>query len=145
MMSSGCMYAQTQRLVVWLKNGEKVLFDLEERPKTMFSGTDIVIETTNMTVTYSLSQVLRYTYEGNSSGVEIVKSSKDIHVIQKGDELSFENLSNGSIIQLFSTEGILLESWPVKDNPIMTISLANRPTGVYIVKTDGVTYKMMKR
>ena len=98
-----------------------------------------------MTVTYPLSQVLRYTYEGNSSGVEIVKSSKEIHVLQKGDELSFKNLSNGSIIQLFSTEGILLESWHVKDNPIMTISLANRPTGVYIVKTDGTTYKMKKR
>ena len=145
MMSSSCMYAQTQRLVVWLKNGEKVLFDLEEYPKTMFSGTNIVIETTNMTVTYPLPQVLRYTYEGNSSGVEIVKSSKEIHVLQKGDELSFKNLRNGSIIQLFSTEGILLESWTVKDNLIMTISLANRPTGVYIVKTNGATYKMMKR
>ena len=51
--------AQTQRLVVWQKDGEKVVFDLSERPKTVFEGTDIVISTSTMTVRPSASLHIR--------------------------------------------------------------------------------------
>ena len=46
-----------QRLIVWQMNGEKNYYDLADQPKTTFAGTDMVITTTNVTVTYPINKI----------------------------------------------------------------------------------------
>lgn len=145
LVGNGISCAQTQRLVVWQKNGEKVYYDLEERPKTTFGEGCIVITTTSMSITYPLEQVLRYTYELQSTGVESTENAKPIRVSQQGNDLVIENLRQGTPVQIFSTDGKLLATQTVADERPLTISLATYPSGVYIVKANDVTYKMMKR
>jgi len=137
--------AQTQRLVVWQKDGEKVVFDLSERPKTVFEGTDIVISTSTMIVSYPIDRVLRYTYELKPSGIENTNISKSIIISQNGDELLLENLHQGTCIQVFSTDGKLISTQIADGRKTTIISLATSPSGVYVVKANDVTYKLMKR
>ena len=81
------LYAQSKLLVVWLKNGEKVYYNLEERPKTTFSGGKVVITTSKLEVNYPLEQLLRYTYENVSSEVAI-NSTDNIRISQDGNVLT---------------------------------------------------------
>ncbi len=145
LLGSTIMHAQTDRLIVWHKDGQKTYYDLEEKPKTTFVGTDIVITTSTMTINYPLEQVLRYTYELQPSGIENINMSKPVRVSQRGDNIVFENLKKGTRILLFSTDGKQLASQNADGSKSITISLGNRPAGVYIVKANNITYKMMKR
>lgn len=138
-------YAQTQRLVVWHKDGQKTYYDLAENPKTTFSESDIVITTSSITISYPLDQVLRYTYDLQTSGIENVNLTKPVRVLQNGNEIVFENLKTNANIQVFSTEGKLLATQVADGRRTITVSLASYPAGVYIVKANGATYKMMKR
>ena len=138
-------FAQTQRLVVWQRDGEKVFFDLAERPKTTFEGTNMIISTSTMTVNYPLDRVLRFTYELKSSGIENANISKSIRIAQNGNDLFLENLHQGTRIQFFSTDGRLLSSNVSDGRKTIVISLSSYPSGVYIVKADDITYKIMKQ
>ena len=137
--------AQTQRLVVWHKDGQKTYYDLAENPKTTFSGTDIVITTSSITINYPLDQILRYTYELQTSGIEIVNHTKPVRVSQNSNEIVFENLKENTRIQVFSLDGKQLSAQMADGQRTLTVSLASYPAGVYIVKANGATYKMTKK
>ena len=55
----------TQRLVVWQKSGEKTYIDLTDEPETTFEDSKLVIITKTTTIDFHLSNIQRYTYEGN--------------------------------------------------------------------------------
>lgn len=62
--------AQAQRLVIWQKDGSKFSYNLDEEPMTTFTATNLVITTKTTTISYPLSTIHRYTYEGVPSGVD---------------------------------------------------------------------------
>lgn len=142
--TTACGQAQ-QYLVVWQKSGEKVYFDLTERPRTTFEGSNLVITTTTLTVSYPLEQVLRYTYELPPSGINNVNLSKLVRISHRDNVLYLENLKPGTRIQLFTADGKMIATQQADGTQTITISLAQRPAGVYIVKANDVTYKMMKQ
>lgn len=145
LLGSGCMAsAQTQLLVVWMKNGERVLYDLEEQPKTTFADAELVITTSSVSASYPLSQVLRYTYELSASGVESVKEN-DIRISQKGSDLIFEHLKPDAIIRVYSLDGVLFDTKRAVGEQRTTVSLNDHPAGVYLITVGNMTYKMVKR
>lgn len=137
--------AQSQRLIVWMKSGEKVYYDLEEEPKTTFEGAEIVITTNTLQVYYPLSEILRYTYELNSSGIDNINKAKHIVISQKGGNMVIKNLRADTLIRIYATDGKLLKSMTADGSQNITIPLVSYPDGVYIVKVDNVVYKLMKR
>ena len=86
--ATGPTQVEFQRLVVWLNNGEKVFYDLEENPKTTFSGTGVMIETNTVTVNYSMEQVLKYTYEKTTTGIRDLKEN-EVRVSQNGNTITY--------------------------------------------------------
>lgn len=139
-------YAQScQHLVVWQKTGEKVYFDLSENPRTTFEGGNLVITTPTLTVNYPVEQVQRYTYEFQQSDIDNINLSKIVRIRHNNDVLYLENLKPDTRIFLYTADGKLLSSQKADSSQTITISLANRPAGVYFVKANDVTYKMLKR
>ena len=73
--------SDSPKLVVWQKNGEKVIFDLDKLPETTFGGGVLTIKTTTATVSYQLSNILRYTYENvKETGVELQPADRSIMI-----------------------------------------------------------------
>lgn len=133
------------RLVVWAKNGTKTYFDLAENPKTTFEDNDLVITCESMTISYPLDQVLRYTYESVSADIDNISLKKIVRISQRNDTLIMENLKQGTIVSLHTVDGKLVKAHTTGNSRSVAISLSDCPSGVYIVKANDVTYKMMKR
>lgn len=133
------------RLVVWAKDGTKTYFDLAENPKTTFNDNDLVITSESMSISYPLDQVLRYTYELSTTGIENISQEKAVRISQHNDALTLENLKPGTTVSLYTVDGKQVSAQATGSNRSVTISLSGRPAGVYIVKANDVTYKMMKR
>lgn len=134
------------RLVVWQKNGEKAYFDLATEPETTFGGGVLTIKAGTASVSYQLSNILRYTYENvKVTGIETLPSTYSVKVSERGDEVTFRNLKAGTLVNLYDLSGVLLEQRTSQDLRPVTISVVNRPTGVYIVKSGNETIKLLKR
>lgn len=138
--------SDSPKLVVWQKNGEKVVFDLDKLPETTFGGGVLTIKTTTATVAYQLSNILRYTYENvKETGVELQPADRSIKINERGDEVVFRNLKPGSVVTLYDLRGQLLEQRKAESLSPLTISVQNRPGGVYIVKSGNETIKLLRK
>ena len=132
-------------LQVWQVDGSVVTINLSDEPVTTYSEGNLIITTTSTTITYPLEQVSRYTYEMESvsEGDGVPDGIKGI-LSNDGETMTFKGLKSNSEIQVFSASGQLIRT--VKPNgDKAAVSLSQLPTGVYLVKANGVTYKISKR
>lgn len=136
--------SSAQRLVIWQKDGSKVNFDLNERPKTTFTAEDLIITTATAAISYPLAIIQRYTYEGGALSVQNVKAD-GIRISHKGDNVIVKGLTNGKSITVYSIDGKQLKTKRSDGSDCFTLSLANLPLGVYMIKADEITYKILKR
>lgn len=133
-------------LIVWLKSGEKVSYELADAPVTSFSDGKLIISTNKATISYERKNVLRYTFENVvTKGIELMPGERRVEINREGDEITFRGLPVGSYARVYSVNGMLIEQRRVSDTQPLTISLQNRPNGVYIVKAGTETIKLMKR
>jgi len=133
------------KLVVWLKSGDKVTYELADAPVTTFSGNQLIIRTNKVTISYERKNVLRYTYEDLvTKGIELMPSERCVEINREGDEIVFRGLQVGGTASIYAVNGTLIEQRKVTDYRPLTISLKNRPNGVYIVKAGTETIKVMK-
>lgn len=137
---------ETQQLVVWQKNGEKVRFDLAEEPVTTFSDGMLVIKTNSTASSFLLENIVRYTYEGEMNSIDApLIQDGEIRYSQSDNQMRFDGLADGVTVTLYATDGRPLSVQHAQKGQPSVVSLANYPAGVYIVKIKDVTYKFIKR
>ena len=135
----------TPRLVVWQKSGEKTYFELNEMPETTFEDGMLVIRSSKTTAYYQMVNILRYTYEGVGTSITDLQPSEHAVIIAKdGDGVTFRNLPGGTSVCVYATNGILVEQRTATAGQPLSISVAQRPAGVYVVKAGKETIKLMK-
>ena len=145
-VASGTWADTQQRLIVWLKNGQMVYFDLVEEPETTFENGKLAIKTTKSTVYYQLENVLRYTYDGDITDVVGPKlRPNEISFMQGKDQMAFDGLADGTELEIYSLDGMKLGTIQAKGGERTTVSFSNRPAGTYIVKVGEASYKFLKR
>ena len=139
--------ADSQRLVVWQKSGQKVYFDLNEEPETTFEDGNLVIRSSRTTVSYPLTSVLRYTYEGGTiTDVGDVKMRPgEVRFLQNAEQMAFEGLQDGTILEVYTLDGVKIKTVKAQGGQRTVVSLADQAAGTYIVKAGEATYKFMKR
>ena len=140
-------WADSQRLVVWQKSGQKVYFDLNEEPETTFEDGNLVIRSSRTTVSYPLTNVLRYTYEGGTiTDVGDVKMRPgEVRFLQNAEQMAFDGLQDGTILEVYTLDGVKIKTVKAQGGQRTVVSLADQAAGTYIVKAGEATYKFMKR
>lgn len=138
--------ASSQKLVVWMKSGEKVYFNLSEQPETTFGAGKLIITTSKSTVNYNLPNVIRYTYEGTMPAIASAKLKPgELRYSQGNDLMQFEGLPEGIRLELYSNDGELIKSEVSEADKPTTVSLSGMPSGTYILKGNDATIKFEKR
>jgi hypothetical protein len=139
------MLADSQNtLVVKLKNGAETTFFLKDKPNVTFEGTDLKVVSNKETVTFALSDVLRFTYvKKDASGIDetVVDPTE---VSYDGGVLVISQLKQGASVDIYSLDGKLLRQLTAHHSGTYRLNLSELPKGVYLVKADNVTYKIMK-
>ena len=135
-----------QQLVVWLKNGQKIRHDLADKPETRFNAGYLMLSTSKVSVSYPLTDVLRYTFEGDIPVVSVpsVKPG-EIRVSQNDNAMLFDGLPDGTSVEVFTLDGKKLSAQTARKGQKTLVSLQRHPAGTYLVKVGDATYKFMKR
>ena len=139
------MLADSQNtLVVKLKNGAETAFFLKDQPNVTFEGTNLKVVSQKETVTFALSDVLRFTYvKKDASGIDetVVDPTE---VSYDGGVLVISQLKQGASVDIYSLDGKLLRQLTAHHSGTYRLNLSELPTGLYLVKADNITYKIMK-
>lgn len=138
--------AENQKLVLWLRDGAKVEYMLKDNPVTTFDQEGNLVITTETLVAYwPHDKVLRFTYSGNESGIEDVNQDSRLMLVEEGrDMLLLSGLMAGTEIAVYTADGRLCKNLHADDAGNLSVDLLAEPAGLYIVRVDGVTYKIMK-
>jgi hypothetical protein len=130
-------------LQVWQANGKVLNISLNEEPRTTYSDGQLIITTTKTTVTFPLEQVVKYTYTDATgiSSPEAVGSK----VSADGESITFTGLKPNTPVYLYTVAGQLVSTVTATGQSKTTVSVSGFPVGVYVVKANGVTFKITKR
>lgn len=141
---SAVVAKSTMHLAVCTKDGSKVLYALEEKPKITFTDTELVITTKGVEIVYALSDMNLLTYE-NGETTGIANLYDDASFKLDGNAIVFSKLKAKDIVSLYSINGTLVFKKTVSQDGEYAVSLNNIETGVYVVNVNGLTYKFMKK
>ena len=125
----------TQRMVVWLKGNQKVYHELSDKPETSFSDGLLWLKTDKVSVSYPLTDVLRYTFEGPMTAIDSPSVRLgELRFMEGKDAMAFDGLPEGTTLELYSLDGKKLSTVKALNGQRTVVSLANHPAGTYIVK-----------
>lgn len=135
----------TQRMVVWLKGNQKVYHDLSDKPETSFSDGLLWLKTDKVSVSYPLTDVLRYTFEGPMTAIDSPSVRPgELRFMEGKDAMAFDGLPEGTTLELYSLDGKKLSTVKALNGQRTVVSLANHPAGTYIVKMGNTSFKLIK-
>ncbi len=144
--ATGLWAQDTQRLVVWKTNGEKIYHELTDEPETRFANGMLMLSTKKVSISYPIAQVLRYTFEGYIPVVSVPAVKKgEVRFSQGTDEMRFDGLAGGTVLELYAPDGKLLRTQTAAEGQPAVVSLKGQSAGLYIVKVGDASYKFMKR
>ena len=132
-------------LVVETKDHVKTTYMLSRKPEVTFVGNTLRIVSWDVDVTYNLLDVLRFTYETKSvTGVTELREDPATIGYEDG-QLVISGIKAGAPVGIYSLDGKLVKQLTAERSGSFRISLTSLPQGMYIVKADNITYKIMKR
>lgn len=130
------------QLVVWTKNDAKMTYWLSDCPKMSFTETYMIVEHDGTKVNVAIEDIIKLTYE-KAETTAIDNFTKDSDFIFDGTSITLSGLYVGTDVHVYTIDGALVLKGRVEDGGC-TVDVSTFPTGIYIVKTSGATYKIIR-
>ena len=136
--------ATAQHMVVEKSGAENEVITLGALKQITFNGTTVNIEQTNGTKSSaSMGDIERIYFADLSSIADINSQDENLVTYISTDEIAI-NSNGGSLVAIYNLTGAQLLIRRI-DAQGEAISIAGLPQGIYIVKANGRTTKIIKR
>ena len=131
-------------IIVSTLEGMTMEYLIDKNTKVKIEKPNLVIETEGVVLTYELESMnqVRYGRKFIPSGIHNVTDDNQ-PFIWDDETMMFDNLPNNTLVEVYSADGKQIVSRRCSGNA--QLSLKTLTNGVYIVKIDQTTYKIMKR
>lgn len=131
-------------LVVWTHLGDRIGYSLDEQPRVTLEMESLIVSTINTKVEYSLDDVSKFTMNKNDvTGIDEVKQLMPTMKFNS-NTLTFTGCIPGSKIKIMSVNGINLYTLQADNNGYIQIDISALSSGMYLVVTSSITYKIIK-
>ena len=135
--------------VTWLRNGQKDLYALEEHPVVTYDGGVLRLVTKKQEMEYQADSVHMFTLEKDKRpvivpvGISQAESAGCIKLTAGSVEL--QHCRPGSKVRIVTAGGALLETRQAGNDGRVVISLSHYPKGTYVVKSETITRKIIRK
>lgn len=133
-------------LTIYQKDGQQFSFGFAEKPVITYTDNDLVLKTSKTEVSYPLSTISKFTFSDSETHVS------DVVTDIKTPALSFEdymvNITGAEsdvTVSVIGSDGKIICSYKTDTEGCVTFSIAELPEGVYIIKSEKLTCKILKR
>ena len=132
-------------LNIHLSDGTIQSIQLYTRPQVTFEGDRVVFTSPVATFSYDAQQVLRFTYSGGTLPNRVTTPEAQELYRQTEESLFFDAKVKASDIQLFAEDGKRMSVNVQTTNGRACLSIKNLPAGIYLLKVNGRTSKILKQ
>ena len=132
-----------QTLVLHHANGTTTDVELYTMPQVKFLNDKVLVTSTILDMEYPKSDVLKFTYKGNSSGIHITYAQANVS--QENGQLVFHGIKSTDKIAVYTAKGILVPARIRRNGSSATLPLSTISSGVYLLSINGRTSKFTKR
>lgn len=132
-------------IIVQTRDNATMEYVIDKDTKVRIERPNLVIETEGMVLTYELENMsqVRYGKKFIPTGIGNLPSVSSAPFKHTDDILFFEKLKDNTLISILSADGKTMQSRRYSGNA--QISLRELATGVYFVKLNDATYKILKK
>ncbi len=133
-------------LTVHQKNGEKFSIGFEDKPVVKFTDSLLVVTTSKTELRYEIVKIAKFTFDGVESTVNGIESdARKASVTLDEYTVSISGVEDDTEIRLVSPDGKLLQSYKSDADGQVTFSIAQLPQGTYLITSDSLTCKIIKK
>lgn len=128
-------------VVVSTKDGEQIRIAVDKHPQISFTETDLLLTTTEINLSYPIDSSLKLSF-GDISGI----SDEKIHTAEfkiTRSSLDASGLKPYSKACIYSLNGSMVANGMTDSNGCWHADLDILPQGIYIIKCNETTYKMI--
>ena len=137
-------------LTVWFANGQRTDIKLSENLKVTSENEVFIVKGTTVDVQFDAIDVFKFTLENDGSegtGIQAVTDGKTAEgtMSYDGNVILLTGFTPGSAVHIFAVNGQIESSYRIGHDGNLTIGLDGLTRGIHIVKTESITYKIIKK
>lgn len=133
-------------LTVHQKNGEKFSFGFEDKPVVSFTDNEFVATSTKTELRFELAKVAKFTFDKvEDSVIEIKDDSAKSLITLDEYTVSISGAKPNVTVLLIASDGKQLQSFKTNDDGSVSFSISDLPQGAYMIKSNSLTYKILKK
>lgn len=105
----------------------------------------MVLKTTKTEVQYPLSSLVKFTFTDLEDAVISIKDDKAAQMELDNYVVSITGAKSGVTVSVVGSDGKTLNSYKTDTDGSVTFSIAELPEGVYIINSENLTCKILKK
>lgn len=139
------LYAQNT-LTVLQKDGQQFSFGFEDKPVVTFTDNELVVTSTKTELRYELVKLAKFTFDDVEDAVigikpDAAKASITIDVYT----VCINGAKPETTVTLLSADGKQLQSYKTSAEGSVTFNIAELTAGTYIITSESLTVKILKK
>lgn len=131
-------------LTIHQKDGTQVNFGLADMPVISYTDSDLVIKSSQTEVLYPLALIAKFTFTDVEDGVISIEASSS-QLVLDDYMVRISGAKPEITVSVIGADGKTLATHKTDAEGDITFSIAELPEGVYIIKSEEITCKVLKK
>lgn len=133
-------------LTVHQKDGQSFSFGFEEKPVVTFDDSILIINSTKTQLSYELSLISKFSFDDREDDVNSIIAFKPMPQISLDEYVvSISGAKADIIVRLINSEGKQIQSYKTDQEGSVKFSIADQSKGTYIIVSESLTVKILKK
>lgn len=132
-------------LTVFQKDGQTVSFGFSQKPVVTFTDSSLVVTSTETQVEYLLSKVQKFVLTEDPTKVNQVQDELRKPVLELDDyQVNISGAKPDATVRVLSADGKVLSTYKTDSDGSVTFSISELPVGTYIIRSNDLSFKILK-
>lgn len=131
-------------LTIHQKNGETFSYMFQDKPVITYSESDLVLTSTKVQVVFPIRSLKKFTFDDVDTSVSTVEKV-DASYKYSENTVWIRGTEPKSLVLVCTIDGKMVKTFVTDENGDLVFSVNEFVEGVYIIRTDSVTFKILKK
>lgn len=133
-------------LTIHQKDGQQFSFGFDDKPVITYTDTDLVLKTTKTEVQYPLASLVKFTFTDVEDAVIPIKQDSNAAQLElDGYVVCITGAKADINVSVVGSDGKTLGTYNTASDGSVTFSIADLPQGLYIINSENLTCKILKK
>ena len=133
-------------LTIHQKDGQQFNYGFSDKPVITYTESDLVLTTSKTVVEFPLSALSKFTFSDIEDAVIAVKDNSSKPSLSLDEyTVCISGAEPDQSVTLLSIDGKVLSIYKTGADGSITFSIAELPTGTYIINSESLTCKILKK